>query len=64
MIRKTLIGLLVISVALALGTAAFAKKYKYEEGAVSGGGSISGTVSLKGEPPPPLLADLDRKSVV
>ena len=55
MIRKTLIGLLVISVALDFGTAAFAKKYKYEEGTVSGGGSISGTVSLKGKPPPPIM---------
>ena len=60
MIRKTLIGLLVISVALAFGTAAFAKKYKYEEGAVSGGGSISGSVSLKGNPPPPIMEDLNK----
>jgi len=60
MIRKTLIGLLVISVALAFSTAAFAKKAKYEEGAVSGGGSISGTVSLKGNPPPPIMEDLNK----
>ncbi len=60
MIRKTLIGLLVISVALAFGTAAFAKKYKYEESDVSGGGSISGSVSLKGNPPPPIMEDLNK----
>ncbi len=60
MIRKTLVGLMVISVALAFGTAAFAKKYKYEEGAVSGGGSISGSVSLKGNPPPPIMEDLNK----
>ena len=60
MIRKTLIGLLVISVALAFGTAAFAKKINYEEVAVSGGGSISGTISLKGNPPPPIMEDLNK----
>ena len=60
MIRKTLIGLLVISVALAFGTGAFAKKAKYEEGAVSGGGSISGSVSLKGNPAPPIMEDLNK----
>ena len=60
MIRKTLVGLMVISVALVFGTAAFAKKAKYEEGAVSGGGSISGTVSLKGNPPPPIMEDLNK----
>lgn len=60
MIRKTLIGLLVISVALVLGSPAFAKKAKYEEGAVSGGGSISGSVSLKGNPPPPIMEDLNK----
>ena len=60
MIRKTFVGLMVISVALAFGTAAFAKKYKYEEGAVSGGGSISGSVSLKGNPPPPIMEDLNK----
>ncbi len=60
MIRKTLVGLMVISVALAFGTAAFAKKAKYEEGAVSGGGSISGSVSLKGNPPPPIMEDLNK----
>jgi len=60
MIRKTLIGLLVVSVALVFGTTAFAKKYKYEEGSVSNGGSISGTVSLKGNPPPPIMEDLNK----
>ena len=49
MIRKTLVGLLVISVALAFGTVSFAKKGDYEEGAVSGGGSISGSVSPERE---------------
>ncbi len=60
MIRKTLIALLIISVALAFGTAAFAKKAKYEEGAVSGGGSISGSISLKGNPPPAIMEDLNK----
>jgi Carboxypeptidase regulatory-like domain len=60
MIRKTLVGLLVISVALVFGSSAFAKKYKYEEGTVSGGGSISGSVSLKGNPAPPIMEDLNK----
>lgn len=60
MIRKTLVGLTVISVALVFGSAAFAKKMSYEEGAVSGGGSISGTVSLSGNPPPPIMEDLNK----
>jgi hypothetical protein len=60
MIRKTLVGLLVVSVALVFGSSAFAKKAKYEEGAVSGGGSISGSVSLKGNPPPPIMEDLNK----
>ncbi|NIS38366.1 carboxypeptidase regulatory-like domain-containing protein [Candidatus Saccharibacteria bacterium] len=60
MIRKTLVGLLVVCVALVFGSSAFAKRFKYEEGAVSGGGSISGTVSLKGNPPPPIMEDLNK----
>ncbi len=51
---------MVISVALAFGTAAFAKKYKYEESDVSGGGSIRGSVSMKGKPPTPIMEDLNK----
>jgi hypothetical protein len=59
MIRKTSIALMVFSVALVFGSTAFAKS-KYEEGAVSGGGSISGSVSLKGNPPAPIMEDLNK----
>ncbi len=60
MIRKTLVEVLFISAALVFGSTAFAKKSDYEEGAVSGGGSISGTISLKGNPPPPIMEDLNK----
>ncbi len=60
MIKKVLFGFLVICVAIGFSTAAFAKKAKYEEGDVSGGGSISGAVALKGDPPAPIMEDLNK----
>ena len=61
MIRKALVVALVISVAFVFGaTSGFAKKAKYEGGAVSGGGSISGVVTLKGDAPAPIMEDLSK----
>jgi len=61
MIRKALVVALVISVAFVFGaTSGFAKKAKYEGGAVSGGGSISGVVTLKGDPMAPIMEDLSK----
>lgn len=51
MIKRILTGSLVVAASLALVSGnAFAKKFKYEGGAVSGGGSISGVVSYAGAP--------------
>ena len=48
-------------VSLTLGTQmAFAKKAKYEEGEVAGGGSISGVISFKGDVPAPIMEDLSK----
>ncbi|QPJ61040.1 MAG: carboxypeptidase regulatory-like domain-containing protein [Candidatus Nitronauta litoralis] len=41
-------------------TDAFAKKQKYKAGKVDGGGSISGMVTLKGDPPPAIMEDLNK----
>lgn len=61
MIKKVLVGVLVLSVAFVFGASAgFAAKFKYEGGAVSDGGSISGVVTLKGDPPPPIMEDLSK----
>ena len=44
-------GAVVLTAAIALtATTSFAKKYKYEGGAVSNGGSVSGVVSFAGKP--------------
>ena len=54
-------GALVSVVSLTLGAqGVFAAKAKYEEGEVSGGGSISGVVSFKGDVPPPIMEDLNK----
>lgn len=52
MTRKTMVGILVFALALAVGssTSFGAKKKEYEGGAVSNGGSISGAVSYNGPP--------------
>ena len=61
MIRKALVGVLVLCVAFVFGaTSSFAKKAKYEGGAVSGGGSISGAVSFKGDAPAPIMEDINK----
>ncbi len=58
--KKVLLGVLVLAVALVLGAStSFAKKGKYEEGA-AGGGSISGVVTLKGDAPAPIMEDLSK----
>ncbi|MCH8312396.1 MAG: carboxypeptidase regulatory-like domain-containing protein [Nitrospinae bacterium] len=59
--KKLMLGVLVSVISLSLGTqVVFAKKAKYEEGEVSGGGSISGVVSFKGDVPPPIMEDLSK----
>ena len=61
MIKKIVLGFLITCVALAFGSSmSFAKKAKYVEGPVSGGGSISGVVTLKGNPPPPIMEDINK----
>lgn len=61
MIKKITLGFLIICVALAFASSvSFAKKAKYVEETVSGGGSISGVVTLKGNPPPPIMEDLSK----
>ena len=56
-----MLGILVSVVSLTLGAqVVFAKKAKYEEGEVSGGGSISGIISFKGDVPPPIMEDLSK----
>lgn len=53
MFKKVFSGILVLGMALLLGSAtSFAKKIDYEGGAVSNGGSISGSVSFAGDVPP------------
>ena len=55
-----MVGVLVVGIALVLGTStSFAKKAKYEEGA-GGSGSISGVVNFKGDVPPPIMEDLNK----
>ena len=59
--KKIVLGVLAVSLSLALGasTGFAAKKPKYKEGA-AGAGSISGTVMLKGDAPPPIMEDLNK----
>ena len=58
--KKIVLGVMVASLTLALGASTgFAKKAKYNEGA-AGAGSITGTVSLKGEPMAPIMEDLTK----
>ena len=59
--RKIVLGVLVASLTLALGAStSFAKKKpKYKEG-TAGAGSISGTVSLKGDAMAPIIEDLTK----
>ncbi len=58
--KKVLLGVLVFALALVLGAStSFAKKAKYEGGA-PGKGSITGVVTLKGDPPPPIMEDLSK----
>jgi len=59
--KKLMLGVLITAVSLTLGAqVVFAKKAKYEEGDVSGGGSISGVVSFKGDVPAPIMEDLNK----
>ena len=59
--RKIVLGVMVATLALALGTSTgfAAKKPKYKEGD-AGAGSISGTVSLKGAAMAPIVEDLTK----
>ncbi len=59
--RKFTAVLLIMAVALFAGaTSSYAGKDKYKEGTVSGGGSISGSVTLKGDAPAPIMEDLNK----
>ncbi len=61
MIKKVFTGAVVVSAALALtASASFAKKYKYEGGAVSNGGSVSGVVKFEGKAEP-IMKDLAKE---
>lgn len=61
MIKKSLFNVAVILIALVFSASmASAKKSDYEETAVSGGGSISGVVNLKGNAPAPIMEDLNK----
>jgi hypothetical protein len=55
--KKVLLGGLVIMATLTLSSSAFAKASDYEEGA-GGSGSITGTITLKGAAPAPIMEDL------
>ena len=58
--KKVLTGLVVVAASLALGvSASFAKADDYAEG-TAGKGSITGTVTLKGTPPAPIMEDLNK----
>ena len=58
--KKIVLVVLVASLALALGAStSFAGKKGYKEGS-AGGGSISGTVSLKGDAMAPIMEDLTK----
>lgn len=58
--KKIVVGVMVASLVMAFGaTTSFAKKGDYTEGA-AGAGSISGTVTLKGEPMAPIMEDLSK----
>ena len=57
--RKTVLSIMVVAFSLTLVSASFAKKAKYKEGS-AGPGSITGTVSLKGDAPAPIMEDLNK----
>lgn len=57
--KKIVLGVMVASLVLAGASTSFAKKAKYKEGA-AGAGSITGTVTLKGEPMAPIMEDLSK----
>ncbi|UCD12305.1 MAG: carboxypeptidase regulatory-like domain-containing protein [Nitrospinaceae bacterium] len=58
--KKLATALTIAIVSLGMtASASFAKKAKYEGGA-PGKGSISGTVTLKGDAPPPIMEDLSK----
>ncbi len=57
--KKVWLAVLTLTVSVALAGTSFAAKKGYKEGA-AGGGSISGVVSLKGNPPPPIAEDLNK----
>lgn len=59
--RKIVLGVMVVSLALAVGasTSFAAKKPRYKEGA-AGAGSITGTISLKGAAMAPIMEDLSK----
>lgn len=59
--RKVLAAVLIVCVTFVFGAGlSFAAKSKYVGGAVSGGGSISGVVTLKGDPLPPIMEDINK----
>jgi hypothetical protein len=59
--KKGMYGVLLVVIAFVFSasTSFAAKKPKYEEGA-AGGGSISGSVSFKGDVPAPIMEDLNK----
>ncbi|QPJ66149.1 MAG: carboxypeptidase regulatory-like domain-containing protein [Candidatus Nitrohelix vancouverensis] len=57
--KKAILGALVVMVSLAMASNASAKKDDYEEGA-AGSGVIVGAVTLKGNPPAPIMEDLSK----
>ena len=59
--KKGMLGALLVVVAFvfSVSTSFAAKKPMYKEGA-AGGGSITGTVSFKGDVPPPIMEDLNK----
>ena len=58
--KKVTVAILVVAISIVLSAStSFAKKAKYEEGA-GGSGSISGSVSFKGDVPAPIMEDLSK----
>ncbi|NIQ02405.1 MAG: carboxypeptidase regulatory-like domain-containing protein, partial [Nitrospinaceae bacterium] len=61
MIKKGFLSVLVVGMALVLASShSDAARYKYEETDVKNGGTITGVVNLKGEPPPPIMENLKK----
>ncbi|MFQ5449615.1 MAG: carboxypeptidase-like regulatory domain-containing protein [Nitrospinaceae bacterium] len=59
--KRLWLGVFVFVISMVLAaSSSFAKKAKYVEGDVSNGGTISGVVTLKGKPMPPIMEDLSK----